>query len=136
LRIADCGLRIDCEFNRQSIRHPPSAIRNPQSALSRFVDSPVRRPWVTAGDALEGLPAAADHTVPGDDGFRISAARRREAAPQPDARGDRRAGALIEVNRLDGERLRVDRERGDRNRACDEPDDGLTSDPRNRSTLE
>jgi hypothetical protein len=100
MRIAECGWRIN--------RPIESAIRNPQSAMSRRIDRPCRSPRITPRDALHRLPSAADDAVAGDHRFGVAAAGRAEAAAQADARGDRRAGALIKMNRGDGDRLRVE----------------------------
>jgi hypothetical protein len=130
-------LRINCFIARNpQIGNPKSEIRNPKSAMSRRIDGPRRRPGVAAGDAPHRLPPSADHTVAGDHRFRITAARRREAASQADSCRDWRAGALVDADRSERERLGEARERGDRDRARGDDDNCPRSGPRTRSVLE
>jgi hypothetical protein len=91
--------------------NPQSAIRNPQ--CSRLIARPLSRPWSAPRYPAQRFRASADDPVSRDHPLRISAAGRREAAPQPDARRRGRERALVQTDRSEGERLRVPQENAD-----------------------
>src|SRR5262249_39800981 len=74
---------------------------------SRFVHRTERRERIAARDSLQCGPASANDAVARDRDLGVAAARRREAAPQPDARCDGRQRPLVDVNPGKQDRLRV-----------------------------
>ena len=83
-------MRELCNLQFKARRDVPIGVHGSQRAIRFSAFQPPRT-----------TPSLRDHD------FRIAAARRREAAAQPDARRERRERALVGVDRSERERLRV-----------------------------
>jgi hypothetical protein len=96
-------------YGRWRSSNQPSVMTRELWFIERSLNGPGSAPRYPA----QRFRASADDPVSRDHSLRISAARRREAAPQPDARRRGRERALVEMDRSERERLCVPQENAD-----------------------
>ena len=108
--------------------HQPSAmtVSHQPLAISGFIESARGSPRPAASETFQREPSSVHDTIAGDHHFGVTAARRREAAPDAGARRERRDRALISVNARERDRLRVERERSHDRQPHDARDDSRT----------